>query len=633
MRWGIVERALWLAVASGIAIYAALTVWLVMSSMFFPYQLDYGEGIVLWFTRQLALGQPIYKGMEGAPYVSSNYPPLAMLLLAPFYPLFGDSYVMGRWLSFAALLVTTAFIVRFVRGATRRWRAGLLGALLFFGSTFVYHWSPLFRVDLLGLAFTLAGVFFVWRWEQEAEGRSWKAGGERRIFDVGQSSRIVLGWAWLFFLAALYTKHSLVFAPIAAGAAIFWRAQRAGIVFAVALSAIGGTIFLILEIITRGGWSFGLFTSNATVWTMRVFAPLMQSFVQTYAVLLALAAWAWLGRLRRLRARRRPMGVLELYAVAALVSLALAGREGAWENYFLEAITMVCVFAGIAIAQWEDAAMHHRWALPLLLLVQLGLFWNDHDPRIAMRLLDEVRVGSERIAPLVRAAQGTVISEDMGLLVTTGKPVEYYTFPYSTLARAGRWDQHWELENLRAGKFPLVILLRGTREDVDHLGNFTRAFVSALDYGYALTIDEARYQVYTPAPLQFLAPRANFDDRFELVGWSLTPADLVPGSTMQLTIVWRALQPMRARYTTFVHLEDESGRVVAQDDHEPRGGLYPTTRWAQGEMVRETYRLRVPSALNGRYFLRVGWYESTTQERLGQKNGEDFVQLREFTVP
>ena len=33
----------------------------------------------------------------------------------------------------------------------------------------------------------------------------------------------------------------------------------------------------------------------------------------------------------------------------------------------------------------------------------------------------------------------------------------------------------------RAGNFPLVILNRGSRTDIDNLGNFTRAFASALD--------------------------------------------------------------------------------------------------------------------------------------------------------
>jgi hypothetical protein len=311
----------------------------------------------------------------------------------------------------------------------------------------------------------------------------------------------------------------------------------------------------------------------------------------------------------------------------------LAGREGAWENYFLEPIVMICVFAGVALVLPGRAA-RWNWVAPVLLLVQLALFWSEHDPRTAQKLFDDVRAGNVHVGALVRDAQGTVIAEDMGLLWTNGKPVEYYSFVYSTLARAGRYDQKWETENLRAGSFPLVILNRATRQDVDRYGNFTRAFVSALDYGYAATGEDARYVVYEPAPPQNLGPRAEFGNLFELVGWSLEPDGLRAGEEVVLTVVWRALETPKARYTTFAHLETRDGFKLAQDDHQPTGGSYPTTQWQGGEMVRDVYRLRIPASLKpGEYVLRVGWYDTATQDRLGVTGDEDVVELETFDVP
>lgn len=639
---------LWVLVALLIAGYLALTLWLAFSSIFFPYQLDYGEGIVLWFTRQLAHGEPIYRMPQGPPYVAANYPPIAMLLGTLLYPLFGDSYVWGRWLSFAAALVVTAFIFRWVRDAapartnTRSPFAALIAAPLFLGSTFIYHWVALLRVDMLGLAFTAAGVFWAWRWEKE--GRlpvARRNTGDRRsrfsflgsplsaLRFLLSALRSSLFLAFIFFLLALFTKHTLLFAPTAAVVAVALRDRRAAIRLAMALAGAGGAIFGAMELLTHGGWSYGLIASNATVWSPPIFLKLIASFVLTYGVLLALGGWAWWQRVRA-----RQAGVLETYAVAALLGTALAGREGAWENYFFEAVMMGCVFAGFAISRWLESFPLRAWVLPVLLLVQLALFWNEHDPGIALNLLQQTVVGNKEVAPLVRAAQGTVVSEDMGLLVTNGKPVEYYTFPYSTLARAGRWDQHWELEKLRAGTFPLVVLMQGTRQDVDRFGNFTRAFVSALDYGYAPIREDARYAVYAPAPLEHLAPGATFGDELEIVGWSLEPGELHSGEPLTLTIVWRALKPPLTRYTAFAHLQDASGGNLAQDDHEPDQGKYPTTRWAAGEMVRETYALRVPSTLQpGDYFLRVGWYDSLTQENLTMADSSESVELRKWAEP
>lgn len=616
---GKVPRFIWLLVGATTALYVALTLWLSLSAIFFPYTLDYGEGDVFWFTHKLALGQNIYTPLGGPPFDTANYPPVAMLLTATMYPLFGDTLTFGRWLSLAAAGIVAAFIVRFVRAETGNGRVALLAAGLFLGSTFLYHWMPLYRVDLVGLAFTFAGVFWVWRWE--TRGGTQEAG-------LKFSLDWRLGLAVASFLLALYTKHSLFFAPAAASLALFLRDRRTAVLFVLVLGGAGGLIFAVLELLTQGGWSFGILALNATVWTPRVFAPLLQSFVTTYLILLGLAVWGWWARVRE-----RKWGVLEIYAVASLCSIALAGREGAWENYFLEPIAMVCVFAGFALAALLRVT-RWNWVLPVLLLGQLALFWSEHDPRTAQKLFDDVRTGNERVAPLVQNAKGTVIAEDMGLLWGNGKPVEYYSFVYSTLARAGRYDQKWETENLRAGTFPLVILNRATRQDVDRYGNFTRAFVSALDFGYAVASEDARYVVYEPAALENLGPRADFGDQFELVGWSLEPDKLRAGGELGLTIVWRALQSPGARYTTFAHLETRDGFKLAQDDHEPLGGSYPTTQWQGDEMVRDVYRLRLPASIKpGEYILRVGWYDTATQDRLSVNGEADVVELETLNTP
>ncbi|MGE5139904.1 MAG: hypothetical protein ACM3JD_10600, partial [Rudaea sp.] len=498
-----------------------------------------------------------------------------------------------------------------------------LAALFFIGSTFVYHWLPLFRIDLIGLAFAVGGLFCVWKWERES------------ISQGARASRIAnhLVIAGFLFLCALYAKHSLLFAPAAAAVAIWLRDRRAAVYWSLSLGLAGGLIFGALDLLTGGGFYFGIVTSNATVWLWDIFLSLTREFAVTYVVLILLAAWGWLERVRDGK-----IGVLEIYAVTALGSVLLAGRVGAWQNYFFEPIVAVCIFAGLAAARLWQRRPEARWWLPVAFLLQLGLFWDQHDPAIAQRLMEEVRMGNEMAAPIVKNAQGTVIAEDMGLLVTNGKPVDYYTFQYSSLARAGLWDQHWEVDNLRAGRFPVVVLNRGTREDVDHFRNFTREFMSALDYGYALAIEDARYHIYRPSPLDHFGP-VDFGGQLELVGWALNRNPVHPGERLTLPVVWRAERKLDANYTAFLHLERANGGVVAQDDHAPRVGLYPdpqpypTTRWAANEMVRDTFSLTLPSDLApGTYSLRVGWYEPESDDRLSIKGADDSFELGKVEI-
>jgi hypothetical protein len=598
-------RLLWLVVWFGLLTYLALTVWLGIVGLMYPYQLDYGEGIVLWFARQLAHGQPIYKGLDDLPYASSNYPPVALVLSAALMPILGEGYLSGRLLNLASALMVAALIFRLVRVETRDVRASALAVLLFLGSPYIYHWIPLFRVDLIGLAFAFGGVYVLWRFDRRSPPATRLLPPATCLLSIA------------LFLLALYTKHSLFAAPLAAFLALWQRDWRRALAFAFTLGALGGALYLALDVMTRGGFSFGIIESNATVFLPEQLFALTRNFVTTFPILLALALWSWFARVR---ARR--IGVLEWYAVTAFAALVLAGRVGAWENYFFEALVAACVFAGFtfqvsAISDQRSAVRlatrYSPLALPILFLFQLVLMW--HDPRIAADLVARDFPANQELARVLARTSGIIISEDMGALVTSGKPVVYYTFQYSSLARSGKWNQHWELNGLREGAFPLVILERGTRENVDHYRRFTREFVSALDRYYARTQTIGKYELYTPAPLAHLQT-AEFGDALALVGWTLKPETLNT-ETLNLTLVWQAQRALTRRYTAFVHLETETGEKIAQDDHEPLGGIYPTTRWAANEMVRDVYTLnlaRPPSP--GKYVVRVGWYDTETGERL-----------------
>ncbi|MBI5303964.1 MAG: glycosyltransferase family 39 protein [Chloroflexi bacterium] len=613
-----VARFLWFLVGLGLAMYVAFAVWFAFVGLAYPYQLDYGEGIVLWFAQEIARGHSIYKSLDAFPYASSNYPPVAMALAAALMPILGDGYAGGRLLNVASAVIVAALIFRIVRVETRDARAASLAACFFLGAPYIFHWISLFRVDLIGLAFAFAGVYFAWRFDRKTK-------------------LLFTDYCLLIscFLLALYTKQSLVAAPVAAFLALFLRDKRAAIAFAIALGASGIAIYLAMDVATRGGFTAGLIDSNATVFLPEQLGELLKNFAFKFPVLILLAAWSWIARVRA-----RQWGVLEWYALVAFGALALSGRVGAWENYFFEAIVIACVFGGLLMA---DSGLNHlpsairhlpfaiRYPLfAILLLIQLALFW--HDPRIAADLIARDLPANRELATLLARTNGTIISEDMGALATSGKPVAYYTFQYSSLARAGKWNQHFELDGLRAGAFPFVILENGTREDVDYFRRFTREFVSALDRYYGLTQTIGKYRIYTPAPPLRLQSE-NFGDAISLVGWSAQPEMLQPGN-FKLTLVWQAQHSIPQQLTAFAHLERADGNKVTQDDHAPMNGVYPTTRWSANEMVRDTFALNVPNDLPpGKYVLRIGWYDTDTGDRLAVPgSADDAFELTTFEV-
>jgi hypothetical protein len=66
-----------------------------------------------------------------------------------------------------------------------------------------------------------------------------------------------------------------------------------------------------------------------------------------------------------------------------------------------------------------------------------------------------------------------------------------------------------------------------------------------------------------------------------------------------------------------VHLLDEAGTLVAQQDRPPAG--YPTGVWRTGEVVVDSFTIELPpDLLPGTYRLQTGFYDPATLARLGE---------------
>jgi hypothetical protein len=129
-------------------------------------------------------------------------------------------------------------------------------------------------------------------------------------------------------------------------------------------------------------------------------------------------------------------------------------------------------------------------------------------------------------------------------------------------------------------------------------------------------------------PRQFQAPEmhhsvgANFGGQMELMGYDVQiPSDTSDASVLDIVLYWGALSDMDTRYTTFVHLLDENGRMVGQIDHVPGDGAFPTTGWLPGEVIADRFAVPMPGSepLSG-VQLELGVYNPITGERLAVVN-------------
>lgn len=137
---------------------------------------------------------------------------------------------------------------------------------------------------------------------------------------------------------------------------------------------------------------------------------------------------------------------------------------------------------------------------------------------------------------------------------------------------------------------------------------------------------------------------AIFADAVELVGFNssvASAAGIQPGDEMTLELVWRSLAPLEADYTVTVQLLGPDGRIYAQQDGPPLGGVAPTSTWTPGEVLVDTYHLAVSAgAPPGEYRLLMGLYLLDTGERLplteyraGAALADDALLLQTWSIP
>jgi hypothetical protein len=104
--------------------------------------------------------------------------------------------------------------------------------------------------------------------------------------------------------------------------------------------------------------------------------------------------------------------------------------------------------------------------------------------------------------------------------------------------------------------------------------------------------------------------------RVRLLGYNVE-SGFRPGDNIHLTLFWQCMEEIDQDYTVFTHLIDGKQSIWGQKDNPPVDGLYLTSKWEAGEIVRDQYDILIsPKAPPGEYQIEVGMYLAETGERL-----------------
>lgn len=150
-------------VLAGIAILSlAIYIFVAISRISYPYELEWMEGGSVDHVRKILAGDQLYiePSLEFTPYI---YPPFYFYVASFVSWLIGIGLFPLRLVSFLSSIGCFLIIYHFVNRETGRCYYGLMGAALF-AATFKIGgaWFDIARVDTLFLLLLLASIFLVW---------------------------------------------------------------------------------------------------------------------------------------------------------------------------------------------------------------------------------------------------------------------------------------------------------------------------------------------------------------------------------------------------------------------------------------------------------------------------------------
>ena len=466
---GVWRLAAWLMLAA----LAAVLAWRgvdfavrLVEAILYPFELDYGEGIVLQ-QALLITGPHAYGDITREPFIVFHYPPVYLLVVRAVAALGVDIIVAGRAVSALASLALLALVFlaayRLIGDtAPPRARAfgALAGALLVAAAAPFAHWAPFARVDMLAVAFSLGAIVLAAH-----------AGG----------SPLRLHGAVLLAVAAVFTKQTSIAASVAIVLALLLTRPRRGIAAMISGLAAGLVIALAAIWLTDGGFLLHLVLYNvnrfaiSTIVGQLVLLMLFGGGVYALQAGLALALGArrllgsgWTAAARRVALGDRPQALLLLMlAIGFCVStalLALTGKRGSSVNYAIEWFALSGPLIGLLIAWMATPSLPGRagadaavppvtpmlavLALPFLLFGPRG----DEVPHDAAG-----RAARAALVEEIRAAPLPVISDDMVLLLRAGRTVPWEPAIFAELAQTGIWDERLIVDRIRARRFAFIL--------------------------------------------------------------------------------------------------------------------------------------------------------------------------------
>lgn len=465
----------------------------------YPYDLDYGEGIVWQQLSNIAAGHG-YAPLGTFPAIVYHYPPVYYLVTIAVAACGIDQLAAGRLVSFVTTLIAMILVGRLTlaalpaRGRPQlRWASAAAAGVLFGTSPTVINWAALMRVDMLATALSLSGLWLT--------------------LHAVKRNRAAMGAAFCFVLA-VYTKQTAIFAAAAAFPFLLLARPRAAWLLAAWGTGLAVAMLGALMALTDGQFLRHILLYNVNRLDLgrsgMLLKVILSQEIGCVIGLVTAAAIAWRLRSTGWATLRHQLSRSPVHAalVLALINLAVRTltmpmilKSGASENYLIDWFAAVAVFAGVAIYRVARAVFAGGpWpARVMTALVLIGLpvqAWRI--PVLHREAADMAwRARTDAIAARIRAADRPVITDYMVLLRRADQPVLLEPAIVAELSHAGLYDEAGFVRLIKARRFGFFVTQgsAGSKTFDEHYNPAVRA---AIAQAYPVIERQDEYVLHLP---------------------------------------------------------------------------------------------------------------------------------------
>ena len=565
-----IGRVLSMIVASALILWQLpLFFVMVAQRIAYAFPIDYGEGPLMRQVQYLHHGGTIasvYGDPGSAPFVVVNYPPVYLAVTAVvgwLMPVVQAGRLVSTLAGIAAL-VAIALLNRQPHATPLATAMRWLTAATWLAIPIVREWSGVMRVDMLGVALGLWGVYLAWR------GR--------------------LNAGVVLVVLSLLCKPSLIAAPLALLVVLISQPWRQSL-RAVALGA--GVAVLVVAGITLGGGNLWLHLvqANTNSWDgtlARAFWREAWSIHWPLIVATIIIAGAHLRHGRQLLAPAYlPTTMAIAYTIGGMIVGIGIGKVGAYANYFLEwyagmvwlLVSAVCrtrrhAFAVVflAVCSISVARYYPLWsetyAKPYGMIEQqrparivIGSYSVWQDWRREGLILAANAVTAQDLNALIHTHGPLVFTDVPGIAAQADVTAPMQVFEHRMLYDAGLWDQRPLLRQLANGQIPLIVL--------DYLGNWmTPESISIIKTRYAQSGSRGSYDIYQPIAVGAPQMVNQLLGDATLVSCALPPplnrAAYEQGSVIPVLLTWASTSDDTASHRVTVALQDANNTIYGR---------------------------------------------------------------------